>query len=140
MQITSLLWLRLAGAGVLAGESPCSTLQVGTRIFYNYVVYHRRRIKTEEKAKVVAAVWGTELIQFLTIILQQDDLKMRVNRILAAKWYVPQPTATTFAFSSVFNLLLCSISDFTGYNPSKLLLISIPSSCFCIKRMYIHWI
>ena len=25
---------------------------------------HRRRIKTEETAKVVAAVWGTELIQF----------------------------------------------------------------------------
>ena len=27
--------------------------------------FHRRRIKTEEKSKVVAAVWGTELIQFL---------------------------------------------------------------------------
>ena len=26
---------------------------------------HRRRIHTEEKAKVVAAAWGTELIQFL---------------------------------------------------------------------------
>ena len=26
---------------------------------------HRRRINTEEKAKVVAAVWGIELIQFL---------------------------------------------------------------------------
>ena len=26
---------------------------------------HRRRIYTEEKAKVVAAVWGTEVIQFL---------------------------------------------------------------------------
>ena len=25
---------------------------------------HRRRIKTEEKAKVVAGVWGTEFIQF----------------------------------------------------------------------------
>ena len=29
---------------------------------------HRRRIKTEEKAKVVAAVWGTELIQFLAAL------------------------------------------------------------------------
>ena len=28
-------------------------------------LYHRRRIKTDEKAKVVAAVWGTELIQNL---------------------------------------------------------------------------
>ena len=26
---------------------------------------HRRRIKTKEKAKVVAAVWRTELIQFV---------------------------------------------------------------------------
>ena len=26
---------------------------------------HRRRINTEEKAKVVAAAWVTELIQFL---------------------------------------------------------------------------
>ena len=34
----------------------------------------RRRIKTDEKAKVVAAVWGTELIQFLAAldILHQD--------------------------------------------------------------------
>ena len=39
---------------------------------------HRRRIKTEEKAKVVAAVWGTELIQFLAalaIIFFEDDFK-----------------------------------------------------------------
>ena len=28
----------------------------------SYHQVHRRRIKTEEKAKVVAAVWGTELI------------------------------------------------------------------------------
>ena len=29
------------------------------------LVFHRRSRKTEEKAKVVAAVWGTEFIQFL---------------------------------------------------------------------------
>ena len=29
---------------------------------------HRRRIFTEEKAKVVAAVWGTEFIQFLAAL------------------------------------------------------------------------
>ena len=36
---------------------------------------HRRRIKTEEKAKVVAAAWGAKLIQFLAAlaILYQDD-------------------------------------------------------------------
>ena len=36
---------------------------------------HRRRINTEEKAKVVAAAWRTELIQFLAAlaILHHDD-------------------------------------------------------------------
>ena len=29
---------------------------------------HRRRIYTEENAKVVAAVWGTEFIQFLSTL------------------------------------------------------------------------
>ena len=38
---------------------------------------HRRRIKTGEKGKVVAAVWGTELIQFLEAlaIFHQDDFE-----------------------------------------------------------------
>ena len=42
-------------------------------------------MKTEEKAKVVAAVWGTEMIQFLAAlaIFHQDDLKKRMNRIKA---------------------------------------------------------
>ena len=37
---------------------------------------YRRRLKTEEKAKVVAAVWGIVLIIFLAAIaiLHQDDL------------------------------------------------------------------
>ena len=37
---------------------------------------YRRRLKTEEKAKVVAAVWGIVLIKFLAAIaiLHQDDL------------------------------------------------------------------
>ena len=41
---------------------------------------HRRRINTEEKAKVVAAVWGTEFIQFLAAlaILHQDEMKNRL--------------------------------------------------------------
>ena len=30
--------------------------------------WHRRRIKTEEKAKVVAPVWGEEFIQFLAVL------------------------------------------------------------------------
>ena len=38
---------------------------------------HRRRIKTEEKAKVVASVWGKEFIQFLAVLafFHQDDFK-----------------------------------------------------------------
>ena len=37
---------------------------------------------TEEKAKVVAAVWGTELIKFLAALQnwRQDDLNKRMNR------------------------------------------------------------
>ena len=38
-------------------------------VFYG-ILYpvHRRRIKTEENAKVVAAVWGKEFIQFLAAL------------------------------------------------------------------------
>ena len=40
---------------------------------------HRRRINTEEKAKVVAAVWGTEFIQFLALgrIKEKDELHLK---------------------------------------------------------------
>ena len=47
---------------------------------------HRRRIYTEEKAKVDASVWGAELMQFLAALailhqeelddLHQDDIKI----------------------------------------------------------------
>ena len=38
--------------------------------------------QTEEKAKVVVAVWGTEFIQFLAAqhIWLQDNLKKRITR------------------------------------------------------------
>ena len=41
----------------------------------------RRRIYTEQKAKVVDTAWRTDLIQFLAAlaILHQDDLKNRMN-------------------------------------------------------------
>ena len=43
--------------------------------------YCRRRIKTEEKAKVVNSVWGEEFIQFLAVlaILPRTILKNRMN-------------------------------------------------------------
>ena len=47
---------------------------------------HRRRIYTEEKAKVVAAAWGTEFIKFLAALavlhkdeLHQNDMKKKMN-------------------------------------------------------------
>ena len=39
----------------------------------------RRKIKTEEKAKVVAVVWVTEFIQFLAVLSILDTLKNRMN-------------------------------------------------------------
>ena len=48
--------------------------------FTNQGCNHKKRIHTEEKAKVVAADWGIELIDFLAAlaILYQDDLKNRM--------------------------------------------------------------
>ena len=42
---------------------------------------HKRRFYTEEKVKVVVAVWGTNYIQFLAAlaVLHQDDMKIRMN-------------------------------------------------------------
>ena len=43
-------------------------------LIYNYA---HCRAKTEDKANVVAAVWGTEMIQFLVAldIFHQDDFE-----------------------------------------------------------------
>ena len=51
---------------------------------YNIVYTHRRRIYTEEKAKVDATAGGTKLIQFLAMltILHQVDLKKKKGIIL----------------------------------------------------------
>ena len=45
------------------------------------VFFHRRKIYTGDKAKVVVAVWWTAFIQFLAMlaILHQDDMKKRIN-------------------------------------------------------------
>ena len=50
-------------------------------ILHTRMLWHRRRIYAEEKAKVVAGVWGTDCIPYLAAlaILQQDDLKKRIN-------------------------------------------------------------
>ena len=48
---------------------------------------HRRRLKTEEKAKVLAAVWGEEFIQFLAAlaVLSGMILNNRMNSSFSFK-------------------------------------------------------
>ena len=60
-------------------KSPTEHAPAFPRLFIP--VKTRRRTKTKEKAKVVAAAWGAELIQFLAVlaILSQDDLKYRMK-------------------------------------------------------------
>ena len=99
----------------------------------------RRRIYTEEKEKVVAAVWGTELIQFIATlaILYQDEFILffsvlvqfmlffksswcKTAIVTPKKWIaVPQTEATTFAFYSVFILLLQYEADLVVITSGK---------------------
>ena len=55
------------------------------KMLYLTTSIHRRIIKTEENAKVVADAWGTELIEFhaAVAIFHQDALKKRTNRVRA---------------------------------------------------------
>ena len=66
---------------ILAGHSFFSRSKEGEGLT------HRRRIKTEATAKVVASVWGTECIQFLAAlaILYQDDFGNQDEFILFFK-------------------------------------------------------
>ena len=63
----------MAVTGVGAASPPFSYVP-------QILVHNIRRIYTEEKAKVVAAVWGTEFIRFLAAlaILHHDDLNNRM--------------------------------------------------------------
>ena len=62
----------VAGKGMGVVVNPLLYLVVG------YI--YRRRIYREEKAKVVSAIWGTEVFQFLAAlaILHQDELENRL--------------------------------------------------------------
>ena len=47
---------------------------------FNNIRLYRIRINIEEKAKVLADVWGTEFIKFLAVaVLHWDNLKNRKN-------------------------------------------------------------
>ena len=49
-------------------------------LLFEGILAYRRRVYTEENAKVVAASWGTELLHLLAAlaILHKDDLKNRI--------------------------------------------------------------
>ena len=62
-----------------------------TRTWYPFLpLSHRRRIYTEEKAKVVATVWGTEHIQFLA-------------SYFAPGWFENRMISSFFVISSWYN-------------------------------------
>ena len=80
----------------------------------------RRRIYTEEKAKVVAAVWSTEFIQFLAAlaIFHQDDLNNRMN--LSFSSYHPGPGAIyPFLHIILVQFILFFISSWCNSSFSK---------------------
>ena len=62
-------------------EIPSTAWHTRTWCKLDEISHHRRRIKTDEKAKVVAVVWGTAFIQFnaALAILHQFDLKKAMN-------------------------------------------------------------
>ena len=59
----------------------------GPCMVIGYLTFHRRRINTEENAKVVAAAWGMEFIKFLAplTILQQDDFEVQ-DEFFESSW------------------------------------------------------
>ena len=61
--------------GCLLGTYLLVQSTVSVQPFQYYL--NRRRITTKEEAKVVAAVWGTELIQFIVAlaIFHRDDFE-----------------------------------------------------------------
>ena len=64
------------------GASSFRTRTVHCTVYSRLGILHRSRNYTEDKAKVVAAVWGTECIKFLAtlaVVLHQDDAKKRMH-------------------------------------------------------------
>ena len=74
-------------------------------------IQHGIRIETEEKAQVVAPVWGTELIKFIIAlaILYQDDLKKGINSLY--------PSVQIILF---FILSLCNSSYSSNFPGAKI--------------------
>ena len=83
-------------------------------------MWHRRRIFAEEKAKVVAAVWGTAFIEFIAAlaILHQGKLKNRMT--LSFSSYHPDAIHPFLHF-----ILVRFILFFTFTNLQKLYSLSL---------------
>ena len=84
-----------------------SSLAKEVKYYYWYPcrLNHRRKIETEEKAKVVvAAAWGAKSLHFfaaLLTIFQQDDLKNRMNASLSSN----HPGAKLLAWQWIESIL-----------------------------------
>ena len=81
-------WENGAAPGSRQPHPDCGSCSLPLSLGSRWVTY-RRRIYTEEKAKVVGAVWGTEFIQLLAV-LYQDDMKKRINftRMIWSKGWI----------------------------------------------------
>ena len=77
---------------------------------------HRRRIYTEGKAKVIAAIWVTEFIQFLVAlaIFHQDGLKNRMNSSFSTEFIQFLVTLAIFHQDDLKNRMN---SSFSSYHP-----------------------
>ena len=81
--------------------------------------YHRRRIKTEEKVKVVASVWGEECIQFLAAlaILPRTILKNRTgaNHPIINKFFICLHPSMVLMHNTIFCLMSKNCRDFLSF-------------------------
>ena len=88
-------------------------------------LHHKRSLKTQEKAKVVAAVWGTKFIQFSAAlqIWHQADLKKRMNT------YVEERTLGRMDASEKLMIIWFTVHTTPNYHPPKFFYFHICSAC-----------
>ena len=101
---------------------------VMTKLPFNYILTrivlpvswgHRRKIDTEVKAKVVAASWGTELLQVLAALafLHQDDI-WRIG------WFASYSSTRPVANQPILQIVLVqniALAFSSSINPSSML-------------------
>ena len=130
------LWWRLFARPIRRHSHPPTTQEPYPELIISIYPFlhksHRRRINTEEKAKVVAAAWWTELIQLLAVlaILHQADLKKRISRIIGGMdafkkwmiiWFTPHQT-TTLQKWMIWQIILaanCLVRNLSTTTPNQ---------------------